>query len=156
MVNVALKGARIAVAAVIGCLGAALIAVSSAYALYYAHGEAAAASSSKGVIEVCCTLDETAQGEGVTTSLIIVPAGSTAADCAALMIASSESQNGLEAIHDYGYAPIAEKLAGKSWNVSVYEAGSQEPGTQVTHATEGEKGENVELERYDNVVFTVE
>lgn len=76
MANVA-WGKKILAVAVLSCLCAS-IAV-PAYAFYYVHGEENVAATSKGVIEVTCTVDETAQGGGVKTSLIIVPEGSTAA-----------------------------------------------------------------------------
>ena len=78
MANVA-WGKKILAVAVLSCLCAS-IAV-PAYAFYYVHGEENVAATSKGVIEVTCTVDETAQGGGVKTSLIIVPEGSTAAAC---------------------------------------------------------------------------
>ena len=70
MANVA-WGKKILAVAVLSCLCAS-IAV-PAYAFYYVHGEENVAATSKGVIEVTCTVDETAQGGGVKTSLIIVP-----------------------------------------------------------------------------------
>ena len=72
MANVA-WGKKILAVAVLSCLCAS-IAV-PAYAFYYVHGEENVAATSKGVIEVTCTVDETAQGGGVKTSLIIVPEG---------------------------------------------------------------------------------
>lgn len=140
--------------AVLGCLCAASIAV-PAYAFYFAQGEEAAASSGKGVIEVTCTVDGTAVGEGVRTELLIVPAGSTAAACLDEGISSSNSQEGLEAIHDYRYTSLKELLSGKQWTCTVYPADAQKPGTQTTHDASGTEGENTPLERYDNVVFTV-
>ena len=98
MANVA-WGKKILAVAVLSCLCAS-IAV-PAYAFYYVHGEENVAATSKGVIEVTCTVDETAQGGGVKTSLIIVPEGSTAAACLNESVVSSNSQNGLAAIHDY-------------------------------------------------------
>ena len=99
MANVA-WGKKILAVAVLSCLCAS-IAV-PAYAFYYVHGEENVAATSKGVIEVTCTVDETAQGGGVKTSLIIVPEGSTAAACLDESVVSSNSQNGLAAIHVHG------------------------------------------------------
>lgn len=59
MANVA-WGKKILAVAVLSCLCAS-IAV-PAYAFYYVHGEENVAATSKGVIEVTCTVDETAQG----------------------------------------------------------------------------------------------
>ena len=92
MANVA-WGKKILAVAVLSCLCAS-IAV-PAYAFYYVHGEENVAATSKGVIEVTCTVDETAQGGGVKTSLIIVPEGSTAAACLDESVVSSNSQNAL-------------------------------------------------------------
>lgn len=64
MANVA-WGKKILAVAVLSCLCAS-IAV-PAYAFYYVHGEENVAATSKGVIEVTCTVDETAQGGGVKT-----------------------------------------------------------------------------------------
>ena len=89
MANVA-WGKKILAVAVLSCLCAS-IAV-PAYAFYYVHGEENVAATSKGVIEVTCTVDETAQGGGVKTSLIIVPEGSTAAACLDESVVSSNSQ----------------------------------------------------------------
>ena len=50
-------------------------------AFYHVHGEENVAATSKGSSRATCTVDETAQGGGVKTSLIIVPEGSTAAAC---------------------------------------------------------------------------
>jgi hypothetical protein len=111
MANVA-WGKKILAVAVLSCLCAS-IAV-PAYAFYYVHGEENVAATSKGVIEVTCTVDETAQGGGVKTSLIIVPEGSTAAACLDESVVSSNSQNGLAAIHDYSVSSLADELSGST------------------------------------------
>lgn len=152
MTNVA-WGKRILAVAVLGCL-CALIAV-PAYAFYYVQGEENVAATSKGVIEITCTVDETAQGGGVRTSFLIVPAGSTAAACLDEGVVSSNSQNGLEAIHDYSVSSLADELSGKQYTCTVHKAESQKPGTHTTHDASGTEGESTPLERFDNVVFTV-
>lgn len=126
MANVA-WGKKILAVAVLSCLCAS-IAV-PAYAFYYVHGEENVAATSKGVIEVTCTVDETAQGGGVKTSLIIVPEGSTAAACLDESVVSSNSQNGLAAIHDYSVSSLADELSGKQYTCTVHKADSQKPGT---------------------------
>ena len=154
MANVAL-GKKVLAIAVLACLAAALVAV-PAFALYYVHGEDnVAANDGKGAIEVCLTVDATAVGEGVHTSLIFVPEGSTAKACLDEGITSSNSQNGLKAIHDYGYSSLSEYLANKTWTCTVHKAASQSPGTQTTYDSEGVVGETTPLERFDSVVFTV-
>ena len=141
MANVA-WGKKILAVAVLSCLCAS-IAV-PAYAFYYVHGEENVAATSKGVIEVTCTVDETAQGGGVKTSLIIVPEGSTAAACLDESVVSSNSQNGL-----------ADDLSGKQYTCTVHKADSQKPGTHTAFDGSGTEGESTPLERFDSVVFTV-
>ena len=157
MENVKACKKRVLALAAAACLCASLVAAPAAYAFYYVHGEEhVAAEGGKGVIEVNCTVDATAQGGGVYTDLILVPAGATAADCLTEMVVSSESQNGLEAIHDYGYASLEGYLGDKSWTCTVYDAGSQDVGTQTTFDAEGTEGESTPLERFDNVVLTLQ
>lgn len=141
---------------VAACLCALLVAAHSAYAFYYVHDdEHVAADGGKGVIEVSCTVDATAQGGGVYSDLLFVPVESSAADCLSEMTISSESQNGLEAIHDYSYSSLADYLDGKDWTCTVYKAGSQEPGTQTTFDGQGTEGESTQVERFDSVVITL-
>ena len=155
MANVA-HGRKILAIAVLACLCAALVSV-PAFAFYYVHSEdVSAESSGKGAIEVSVTVDATAVGDGVRTALIFVPEGSTAAVCLDEGVESSNSQNGLDAIHDYSYSSLSEYLADKNWTCTVYKAGSQELGTHTTYDSEGTVGENTPVERYDSVVFTVE
>ena len=71
------------------------------------------------------------------------------------MIKSSNSQNGLEAIHDYSYSSLAELTANNTVTFTTYKAGSQEPGTHTTQNGEGIEGADTPLERFDNVVITV-
>lgn len=157
MENVKACKKRVLALAAAACLCASLVAAPAAYAFYYVHGEEhVAAESGKGVIEVSCTVDATAQGGGVYTDLIMVPTDATVADCLTEMIVSSENQNGLEAIHDYGYASLGDYLGDKAWTCMVYDAGSQNVGTQTTFDTEGAEGESTPLERFDSVVFTLQ
>lgn len=155
MANVVI-GRKILAIAILGCLCAALVA-SPAYAFYYVHGEDNVAQGrGKGVIEVCCTVDATARGEGVRTELLIIPAGSTVAACLNEGIESGNSQNGLDAIHDYRYTDLKDYLSDKEWTCTVHEAASQNPGTHTTYDTSGTEGSDTPLERFDSVVFTVE
>ncbi len=156
MANVVSKKRPLALAA-IGCVCALVVAAPAAYAFWYVHGDDHVADAGgKGVYEVACTFDASALGEGVTTDVIFVPEGSTAADCLDEMVVSSESQNGLDAIHDYSYTSLSDYLDGKSYTISVYHAEDQKPGTHTTHDVSGTTGDNTTLERYDNVVITVE
>ena len=98
-------------------------------------------------------MDETAQGGGVKTSLIIVPEGSTAAACLDESVVSSNSQNGLAAIHDYSVSSLADELSGKQY--TLHKADSQKPGTHTAFDGSGTEGESTPLERFDSVVFTV-
>ncbi len=155
MNNVA-KGKRLLVAVVLACTCVALMVV-PAYALYYVHSDDAVSNSTgMGAIEVCCTVDATAIGEGVTASLVMVPEGSTVEDLLQEAIESSNIQTGLDALYDYEYTSLADYLADKTWTATVYEAGSQNPGTQTTYDSEGTEGTDVALTRYCSVVITVE
>ena len=69
---------------------------------------------SKGVYEVTCVLDETAQGGAIRSELVIVPEGSTVKDLLNEDVMSSENQNGLEAIHNYDATSLADYLAASS------------------------------------------
>ena len=154
MANVA-HGKKILAIAVLACLVAALVSV-PAFAFYYVHDdEHVSESTAKGAMEVCVTLDAKAIGEGVHTELIFVPDGSTAEACLSEDIVASNNQNGLEAIHSYGYSSLADYLADKDWTCTVHAAASQNPGTQTTYDTDGESGTDIQLNRYDSVVFTV-
>lgn len=146
-------GKRI-LAIAVACCACALIAI-PAYAFYYVHSDEGVAAQNKGVIEVTCVLDETAQGGGVRSELVLVPEGSTAAALLSEDVVSSANQNGLDAIHDYSASSLADRLSGKQYTCTVYRADTQKPGTQTTHDGSGTEGESTELERYDNVVFTV-
>lgn len=157
MENVKTCRKRILALAAAACLCALLVAAPVAHAFYYVHGEEhVAASGGKGVIEVSCTVDATAQGGGVYTDLIFVPVGATAADCLDEMVVSGESQNGLEAIHDYGYTSLGDYLADKTWTCTVYDAGSQSVGTQRSFDTPGTEGETTPVNRFDSVVFSLQ
>ena len=155
MANVVSKKRRLALVA-IACVCALVVAAPAAYAFWYVHGDDHVANASgKGVYEISCTVDETAIGGGVTTDVIFVPEGGTAADCLEEMMMSSNSQNGLEAIHNYDVQSLKDYLSGKTYTVATHHAGSQKAGTQVTFDDEGTKGESTVLERYDTVVITV-
>ena len=138
-------------------LGVAAIAA-PAYAFYYVHGnDYGVQEDTNGAIEICATVDGRALGDTVWTGLIFVPVNGTPADLLAEMPHSSESQNGLDAIHDYSYTSMAEYVANGTWECRVYPAESQSPGTQSVQDTEGTLVDNLDsynLQRYDNVVFT--
>ena len=155
MANV-IKGKRVLAAVVLACSCVFLVAL-PAYALYYVHSDDAVENSTAtGAIEICCTVDATAIGDGVRASLVMVPDGSTVEELLQEGIESSNSQNGIEAIHDYGYQSLADYLADKTWTATVYEAESQNPGTQTTYDSEGVVGTDTVLTRYCSVVITVE
>ena len=150
--------------AVMACLCMALIAF-PAYGFYYVHDEGVSdASAGRGVYEIFCVVDETAVGGPVTSSLMFVPAGSTAADVLDEAIVSSENQNGLTAIHNYDVKSVAEDLAGATYTVAVYNTGdSQQPSDYDAtsadvaggYAASSKGDESTVLDRYDNVVVTV-
>lgn len=152
MANVSWGKKLLAVA--VACCACAMIAV-PAYAFYYVHSDEGVQVESKGVYEVTCVLDETAQGGAVRSELVIVPEGSTVKDLLNEDVMSSENQNGLEAIHNYDVTSLADYLAGKQYTATVHSADSQKPGTQTTHDGQGTTGESTQLNRYDNVVIKV-
>lgn len=154
MTNVPL-GKKILAIAVLGCVCAALLAV-PAYAFYYVKAENNVAAASSGAIEIACTVDATALGQGTRADTILVPEGSTASACLDEMLWTSESQNGLEAIHNYETSSVREAFADRTLTCTVYEAGSQNPGTHTTYDGTGAEGEDTPLDRWDAVVITVE
>ena len=138
----------------VACCACALIAV-PAYAFYYVHSDEGTQVESKGVYEITCVLDETAQGGAIRSELVLVPEGSTVADLLNEDVMSSENQNGIDAIHNYDATSLKDYLSGKQYTCTVYAAESQKPGTQTTHDGQGTTGESTQLNRYDNVVITV-
>ena len=50
---------------------------------------------------------------------------------------------------------LADDLSGEQYTCTVHKAASQKPGTQTTYDSEGSKGEDTPLERWDSVVVTV-
>lgn len=152
------KSRKKVVAVVLAVMLAVAAVAAPAYAFYHVHaGDYAVAEDVNGAMEICATVDATALGETVWTGLIFIPASGSPADVLAEMPHSSESQSGLEAIHNYDYISMAEYVAEGTWECRVYPAESQNPGTQTTHDTEGTLVEDLDsytLQRYDNVVFT--
>ncbi|OUO89512.1 hypothetical protein B5F40_10360 [Gordonibacter sp. An230] len=147
------RGKRILAAAAL--VGACSLVSAPAYGFYYVHNDELVATEGKGVIEIVCTLDETASNGGVKTGVIMVPEGSTVSDCLKEAVVSSESKNGLEAIRDHSATSLADDLSDKQYTCTVYKAASQAPGTQTTYDGAGTEGEDTALERWDNVVITV-
>ena len=169
MTNAA-TGKKLLAIGAMACLCAALLAI-PAYAMYYVHDEAVSQESDAlGAIEVFAVVDDTAAGGTVRSSLMFVPAGSTAQAVLAEGIVSSEDQNGLDAIHNYDVQSIGDYLSanGYSYTVEVYEtaeaqahsfdegayeADSSNVSGAYTQSPKG--GEDTVLDRYDNVVVTV-
>ena len=139
MANVSWGKKLLAIA--VACCACAMIAV-PAYAFYYVHSDEGVQVESKGVYEVTCVLDETAQGGAIRSELVIVPEGSTVKDLLNEDVMSSA-------------ASLADYLAGKQYTATVYAAETQKPGTQTTHDGQGTTGEDIQLNRYDNVVIKV-
>ena len=167
-------------------VAALLIAPTAANALFYVHNEDDVENSeATGAMEVCITLDASAVGGSVHAGMFFIPDGGTVQDCLETMILDSNDQNGITALHDYSYASLEEVLTGEGedadadedteegeltdigflqdavdsgsgYTIRLYEAASQEPGTQTTYDTEGtEVSLEDTVERYDSVVFTV-
>ncbi len=153
MTNIA-KGKKTFAFAAVALLVATAIAVPSAYAFYYARGDAAEESTAQGAIPVIVTVDETAISGGVHSSLVMVPSDCTSEEALTVAIISSEAQNDIEAIHDYDYESVADYLAGKTYTVPPYTADAPEVGTHTTEDTEG-TSEIITLDRYYRVVVTV-
>ena len=149
------KGLAIAAACAAVC---AAVAVPLAYGQWYVAGNSSEASSATGVYDIVVTVDDSAQGGPVYTKLVFVPSDATVEDALDEMVVSSNNQTGIEALHDYAFSSIRDKVANGSYEVRVYGAGSQAPGTQAVHDTEGTLVSDLatyELQRYDNVVFTL-
>ena len=91
---------RIALVVVLACL-CAVAAIVPAYAYYYAHNEEHVNASNKGVMEVVCTLDETAVGGGIHTGIVFVAEGATAQDAIDEAVISPLAANEPSAIKDY-------------------------------------------------------
>lgn len=169
MTNAA-NGKKILAIALAACFCAVLAAV-PAYGYYHVHDESVSdGSAGEGAYEVFAVVDETAVGGDVHSSLIFVPAGSTADVVLTEGIMSSEDQNGLDAIHNYDVQSISDYLAqkGYSYTVAVYATGeeqayadaegayaatSQNVSGAYTASSKGDGG--TVLDRYDNVVITV-
>ena len=187
MVNVAKKGKRLAVVGIAtAAVAALLVAPTVANALFYVHNnDDVENSEATGAMEVCITLDASAVGGGVRAGMFFIPDGGTVQDCLETMILDSEAQNTVDIIHDYSYASAEEVLTGEGedadeeedetdigylqecvdsgsgYSIMLYEAASQEPGTQTTYDTEGtevavEDASSTTVERYDDVVITLE
>lgn len=146
--------------AIVGCLCAALVAVPVAYAFYYVHSDTVTTESdSNGVIEICCTVDATARGEGIRTGLVIIPENGTVADCLEEMVKSSESRSDFEAIHNYDYTSMTDYVADGTWVCTVFSVASQSPGTHTTQdgtGTEVTDLDSTTLQHYDNVVLVAQ
>ena len=151
MTNAAFGKKTLAIA-VMASLCAALIAV-PAYGFYHVHDDGVSdGSQGLGAYEVFMVVDETAVGGDVHSDLMFVPAGSTADVVLDEGIISSESQAGLDAIHNYDVQSVAESLAAKDAE-GAYAATSQNVSEAYTAASKGD-GSTV-VDRYDNVVITV-
>jgi hypothetical protein len=150
------SGKRFLAVTLLVCLCVCLLCI-PAFAMYYVHSEDnVQKSESKGAWEICLTVDESATGGGVYTSLIFIPNGGTVQDCLDEDLTSSNNQNGLKAIHSYKTKSLSKYLEGKKWSCKVYNAGSQKAGTQTTHTGKGTAATtDTALQRYDNVVITV-
>lgn len=158
MVNVAISRKKL-VAVAAGVAAAAMLAVVPAYAFYYVHGNAYDAGSSvNGAVEVVVTIDGSARGESSWTQLVCVPASeSTPAAAVEQAIVSSNSQNGVAAIHNYDYRSVRDYVANGTWTCTVYSAADRKAGTHTTQDGSGKVVSDLagaELQRFDQVVLT--
>lgn len=160
MVNVALSKKHLLAIAVAVAV-CALIAAVPAYAFWYVHGNDYGVSESEnGVNEVLVTVDASAQNGGVWAEQVFVPAGTGTVSNALeqAVHADTESQNDVDAIHDYGYTSDGDFINGRDCTIKVYSAESQKPGTQTTQDSDGttvSDPDSTVLQRYDNVVVTL-
>lgn len=156
MANVAKGKKKILAAVVAACFAAALVAVPS-YAMYYVHDEDNTNNADgQGAVEICLTVNLKAVGGDNTADVMFIPNGGTVADVLEEGILSSESHNGLKAIHNYDVKHLDEYLAKHKYTVAVYDAASQKPGTQTTYDNKPvSTSEDYVLNRYDSVVVTV-
>ncbi len=159
MVNVAMSKKRLLAFIVAACVGALLIAM-PAYAMFYVHGnDYGVGQDENGAYPVTVTVDGSAVGQPVWTTPAMIPANAPTVQAALEQaINSSESQNGVDAIHNYGYTSVDDLIAGRNATVKVYKASDQKPGTQTTQDSAGEEVSNpssTTLDRYDQVVVTL-
>lgn len=168
MVNVETgKNRKILAVVVAACLCVFAIAA-PAYAFYYVHSnDYDVKEDVNGAMEILCTLDERATGGTAWTGLIFIPANGTPANCLEQMIKASDDYNGVEALHNYDYAAIADVIGSGledgTWTCTVWNADTQSPGTQAEHDADN-PGTSVSaseldtyvLQRYDNVEFTAQ
>ncbi len=134
----------------------AAVAVPAAYGQWYVAGTASENSTALGAMEVHVTLDDSANNGGIYTKLVYVPSDGTVEDAISEMVVSSNSQNGLKAIHNYDFESIADQVSKGNYEVTVWNAESQKAGTQTTHDDEGTAVSDYAsqtLSRYDNVVI---
>ncbi len=153
MTNVKL-GKKTLAAAFLACLCAALL-TSTAYGFYHVHNEDAGNADGQGVIEVVCTVDETAQGGSVRTDLMFLPEGSTADAVLAEAVVSSENQTGLDAIHNYDVTTLGDYLQGKNYTIAVYDPADQAAGAHTTYDGASKGDGSTTLDRFYSVVVTV-
>jgi hypothetical protein len=149
------KRKLLVIAAIVCVCALAAVAVPCAYGFYYVHSDEGTKASGQGACEVTCVLDETARGGSVRSELVFVPAGSTVKELLNEDIVSSNSQNGLSAIHNYDSTSLKDYLSDKHYECTVYAADSQKPGTHTTCDGEGKTGDSTQLSRYDHVVIKV-
>ena len=145
---------KVAIVVIVSCICAACACI-PAYAYYYTHTQEHVEASNKGVIEVVCTLDESAVGGGVHTGIVFVAEGATAADAIDEAVVGSVAANNPEAIKNHSAESVRAYLADKTYTVGVYDAATQKPGTQTTYDSQSVGGESIKLDRFDNVVVVV-
>lgn len=141
---------------VVAVAACAAVAVPMAYGQWYVAGASAADSTAKGAMEVHVTVDDSADNGAVYTKLVYIPNEGTVQDVLDEMVISSNSQNGLKAIHNYDFTSIEDKVSKGDYEIAVWNAEAQAPGTQTTHDSDGtavSDAASQTLSRYDNVVI---
>lgn len=144
------------VAGVVAVAAVAAIAVPVASAQFYVKGDSSDNSTGLGALAVHVTLDQSADNGPVYTKWVYIPNGGTVADVLDQTIISSNSQEGLKAIHNYDYKNLEDVVTADKYETTVYNAETQNPGTHTTHDTDGTKVTDYSsqtLQRFDNVVF---
>ena len=151
MANVSWGKKLLAIA--VACCACAMIAV-PAYAFYYVHSDEGVQVESKGVYEVTCVLDETAQGGAIRSELVIVPEGSTVKDLLNEMSCPARTRTALRPF--ITTTPPAWPI---TWPASSTRQPCTPPRLRSRHADHarrsGHHGDDTQLNRYDNVVIKV-
>jgi hypothetical protein len=126
----ATKRRSILVSVFLAFLCSLVIAVPYAYGYSYVHTETESDASNSGVITICLTVDATEIGGAVTAASVLIPASDNTVDAVLLEGALSSEDRAYVNSYNYDYVSVAQYLSDKEYTVSVFAAGSQNPGAE--------------------------